>query len=164
MPNSIVAGGVRVDEPRPRLQQTIFTRHAASMQSSIEEFDEEFYSLLAERKWKPKKSRSKEILIAGEDSLAPNISFLAGQISRLHPLPQINRFELDSPLAQLFVDTRKDHLPPIIPLRLRVGRIKRSAAPATEYFSETTPAGTSSLCSSVRPVMEGPVKSRSRKW
>jgi len=54
----------------------------------------------------------------GSGSFVANI--LAGPIGRLHPLPQINRFELDSPLAQLFLDTRKDHLPQIIPLRLHV--------------------------------------------
>jgi hypothetical protein len=37
--------------------QTIFTRHAPSMQAKIEEFDDEFHRLLDERGWEPENSR-----------------------------------------------------------------------------------------------------------
>jgi hypothetical protein len=42
-------------------QQTVFTRHAPSMKSRIDLFDQEFDELLKEQKWTPESSRSEAI-------------------------------------------------------------------------------------------------------
>ena len=46
--------------------QTIFTRHAPSMQAKIDLFDREFYGLLDESKWRPEDSKTRALDILRE--------------------------------------------------------------------------------------------------